>query len=277
MNRPLIIGIAGGSGSGKTYLAREISEAVQGHVSVLSMDQYFRDTDTVNPHNVNFDHPAHLDFALMMRHLKMLRSGKSVNAPSYDFKSMRRTPHNIVIRATRVIIFEGLFALAEPVASLCDITCFLNVATDERLLGRILRDTRERGATIEGVVDRYQRFVRPSYAVFVEPTKQNADIVVDFTYRRSLFSKLLTHLITDTISAQIDPDDFVAGIRQQGYSVGANREGGYMPLSIDILRLAKAYPESVMPFEPDRTLLASPAFAQFQHSEVDSKHDRRTN
>lgn len=271
VNRPLILAIAGGSGSGKTFLAHEIAAAGQGHVSVLSMDQYFREVDHLAPENINFDHPAHLDFGLMLRHLRALRSGKSVKTPEYDFQSMCRLKVQRKIHPTRVVILEGLFVLAEPIASYCDVTCFLDVAPDQRLLGRILRDTRERGATIEGAVDRYQRFVRPSYKVFVEPTKENADIVVDFTYRRNLFSKLLTHLITDTISAQIDPDEFVRGLRGNDFAFGGNLGKGYMPASVDIIKLARAYPETVVP--NDRSSQASSRLADIGQGKVELKDD----
>lgn len=276
MNRPLIIAIAGGSGSGKTYLANEIAAAGQGHVSVLSMDQYFREIDHQTPEDINFDHPTHLDFKLMLGHLRAIKSGRSVKTPEYDFRSMRRLESKREIKPTRVVILEGLFVLAEPIAGLCDVTCFLDVATDERLLGRILRDTRERGATIEGVVDRYQRFVRPSYKVFVEPTKENADIVVDFTYRRALFSKLITHLITDTISAQIDPEEFVRNLRGTDFAFGGNLRRGYMPVSVDILKLSKAYPETIIPHDPQHTLLASPAATHFGRAKVESKNDPKS-
>lgn len=267
LHRPLIIGIAGGSGCGKTYLAREVQRSVgDGLVSVLSMDQYFRDVElaTTDPSAINFDHPAHLDFDQMIRHIDALRDGQTVRIPSYDFAKMKRTDDAIAMAPRKVVIVEGLFVLAEPLASHCDLTCFLDVATDERLLGRILRDTRERGASIEQVIDRYQRYVRPSYQIFVSPTKQNADIVVDFTYRRAMFTKLLAHLITDSIHDEIDINAFVSDLRRESYAAGANLIAGYMPLATDILALARAYPESVVPLDPSRTRLVSPAMSSFE-------------
>jgi uridine kinase len=265
--RPLILGIAGGSGCGKTYLAREIREtAGSENVAVLGMDQYFRDEGVTqgDAHRLNFDHPAHLDFDLLISDLQAIRNGDEVWTPAYDFESMTRTDRAVRIKPSRVVIFEGLFVLAEPLAGYCDLTCFLDVASDERLLGRILRDTRERGMNIEQVVDRYQRFVRPSYQVFVEPTKQNADIVVDFTYRRSLLTRMFCHLITDSIANVLDMNAFVANLRRESFAVGANFEAGFMPMTTDIIALSKAIPESIFPIDAGRKRLASPAMSQFE-------------
>ena len=185
-NRPLVIGIAGGSGSGKSHLAHEIAQAVgEENVLVLSMDQYFWTTDNPNADasEINFDHPKHLDFQLLIRHIRKLQEGKPVYVPGYDFKHMTREWATDPTCSRPIIIVEGLFVLAQPVVEMCDLACYLDVAADERLLGRIMRDTDERGVTTEQVIDRYQRFVRPSYEIFVRPTKQNADIVVDFTFR----------------------------------------------------------------------------------------------
>ena len=195
--RPVLIGIAGGSGSGKTYLAeRAATDVGSDRVAVLSMDRYFRSEGPgSDPNLVNFDHPGHLDIDLMIRHLRSLRRGKAVWLPSYDFVTRKQAARADRMEPKPVIIVEGLFLLAEPVVSLMDLTCFLHVEPDQRLLGRILRDTHERNATVEEIVDRYQRFVRPSYQVFVEPTAQNADILVDFTYRRAFFAELLVHII----------------------------------------------------------------------------------
>jgi uridine kinase len=265
--RPLVIGFAGGSGCGKTHLSHEIRDAAgEEHVSILSMDQYFTDIDleVTDPYLVNFDHPAHLDFSQMIADITALRAGKTVATPQYDYATMRRMKEPKVIDPGKVLIIEGLFILAEPLVGLCDFTCYLDVDTDERLLGRILRDTRERGATIEQVIDRYQRYVRPCHKIFVSPTKENADIVVDFTYRRTLFTKLVSYLIRDRIEHGIDPDALVAELRGAAFAAGADMNDGYMPLSTNILQLAKAYPESVFPSREARTRLSSPAMSHFE-------------
>lgn len=144
-----------------------------------------------------------------------------------------------------IILVEGLFVLAQPMVKLLDITVFLDVETDQRLLGRILRDVRERASSVEEIVDRYQRFVRPSYDVFVAPTKQNADIVVDFTFRRILFTKLLILLLQTYMELGFDIESFTKELRVECDHLGFTPREGSMPVSIDIRKLARAYPESV--------------------------------
>lgn len=246
-NPPLMIGVAGGSGSGKTYFAREVAQGLgAGIVAMLSMDQYFRTTPTEADHrDINFDHPAHLDFRLMIAHLKKLRKGQAIEAPSYDFRTMIQNPATVAIAPSPVILVEGLFVLSKPMVELFDLTVFLDVDADQRLLGRILRDARERNASVEELVDRYQRFVRPSYDVFVAPTKQNADIVVDFTYRRILLARLLIGLLQSFIEDGVDIEAFAAELRAECHHLGFTPREGSMPVSIDILKLARDYPESV--------------------------------
>ena len=260
MPTPILIGIAGGSGSGKTYLAHQVQmEAVEEHVSVLSMDQYFKTDGTgEDPANINFDHPGRLNFGLMVSHIRRLKSGHAITAPSYDFHKRVETAEAERIPASPVVIVEGLFILAEPVVNLFDLTCFLDVAADERLLGRIVRDTKERGATIESIIDRYQRFVRPSYQVFVAPTAQNADVVVDFTYRRTLFTALLVHVIRDYVTHNFDLNQLVTELRKEQFSLGFKPEEGSMPFSTDIFALAKAFPETSFPSVDGAQITARP-------------------
>ena len=261
--RPLIVGIAGGSGSGKTYLSRVIRERLgEENVALLSMDQYFRSemSAEISPGSVNFDHPSHLDFHRLISHVLQLRNGRSILAPTYDFASMTQTPKAVRVHARPIVVVEGLFILAEPVVSLCDVTCFLDVATDERLLGRILRDIRERSTEIENVIDRYQRFVRSSYQIFVEPTKQNADIIVDFTYHRALFTESLMRLLASYLSDHVTIDAFVRSLRSESYHTGLHPEDGYMSLTTDIFQLARAYPEKAQLRDIEHPL-TSPAAA----------------
>jgi len=248
LSRPIFIGIAGGSGSGKTYLARRIQEVAGADlVSLISMDQYFRTEKDGHPSQVNFDHPAHLDLDLMTEHLHALRLGKTVTVPRYDFRTMIQTADAVTIHPTPIVVVEGLFVLAKPIVECFDLTCFLDVEDDQRLLGRILRDTAERDSSIESIVDRYQRFVRPSYHVFVAPTKQNADVVVDFTYRRNFFTNLLIELANDVVREGFDLEAFVSNIRNESYRIGYSAQEAFMPIAVDIRLLAKAYPESAYP------------------------------
>lgn len=251
--RPGLFGIAGGSGCGKSYLVRHIQNAVgKNVVSVIGMDQYFRSETHGDASNVNFDHPAHLDFDLLLKHLTSLKEGQTVRVPSYDFLTMIQTPDAIEVKPTPIIIVEGLFVLAEPMRRLFDLTCFLDVEVDQRLLGRILRDQHERKATIDETIERYQRFVRPSYRIFVEPTRQEADIVVDFTYRRSLFATMLVELMRDYVRGGFDFEKFVGSVREDTYRIGYSAHDPVMPLSVDIRELAKAYPEQILPEVWDR-------------------------
>lgn len=246
-SRSVLIGIAGGSGSGKSYLAKYLQgELGDDLVRVLSMDQYFRSRpfgETLSAHEINFDHPAHIDFDLLISDLSSLREGKKIEAPLYDFRTQIQTPKAIDIDPAPVIVVEGLFVLAQPVVDLFDLTIFLDVEPDQRLIGRILRDLKERGSTIEWVIDRYQRFVRPSYQAFVEPTKQNAHVVVDFTYRRAFFQQLLKHMVQHYAAQDLDVPALIETIRNDSYSLGV-REGRPVSTAVDIRQVSKLMPEA---------------------------------
>jgi uridine kinase len=266
VNRPLVIGLAGGSGCGKTHLAQELAEQIgEDNVLILSMDQYFCSTDDPNADTsvINFDHPKHLDIQLLIKHVRLLCEGKNIYAPGYDFKNMTRIWATDPTKSKPIIILEGLFVLAQPVVGICDVACFLDVAADERLLGRILRDTRERGVTTEQVIDRYQRFVRPSYEIFVRPTKQNADMVVEFTYRRTLFTNMFAHLLKDYLAKSLSVEELVGTLRGTAYLPGVDRNEAYMPVTTDIELLGQAYPEKVTPVDTRRNHLSSPAFSEY--------------
>ncbi len=261
--RPLVVGIAGGSGSGKTYLSRLIVERLgEKNAAILSMDQYFKSQTEVeiSAGTINFDHPSHLDFRKLISDVKKLRNGKSVLVPLYDFQTMVQQPNAVRIHPRPILVVEGLFILNEPMVSLCDITCFLDVATDERLLGRILRDIKERGASIEDVIDRYLRFVRASYQIFVEPTKQNADVIVDFTYHRAFFTESLIHLLRDYIVGEPTLEDFVHKLRTESFHAGLHPEEGFISLTSDIFEVAKSYPEKAQ-LRDIQHPLSSPAAA----------------
>ncbi|MBX7133222.1 MAG: hypothetical protein K1X67_11145 [Fimbriimonadaceae bacterium] len=246
--RPIFLGIAGGSGSGKTHLARRVRD-LAGHenAALISMDQYFRTSADVDTKDLNFDHPNHLDLELLTQHLAELAQGRAVRTPAYDFAKREQSPERIEIRPVPVIIVEGLFVLSAPVLSHLDMTCFLDVADDQRLLGRILRDLKERNDSIENIVARYQRFVRPSYHVFVAPSRQNADVVVDFTYRRALFTRLLAHIVTDYARGFVDLVALLEELKSENYTLGYRADESIMPIGIDIRRLAEAYPEYAFP------------------------------
>lgn len=222
---PVLLGIAGGSGSGKTYLARRIQQAVgPEQVAVLSMDQYFcsltPEERRLDPRDINFDHPSHIDVDLLAEHLQALRAGRPILAPSYDFRTQIQTPDCIPVHPTRVVVVEGLFLLAQPLVRLFDLTVFLEVDADQRLIGRLLRDLDERDANIHWNIDRYQRFVRAGYETFVKPTLLNADVVVDFTYRRRLFQELLVAAVRGYVLHGSDLRGLIASVRGDGFQPG---------------------------------------------------------
>lgn len=244
----VFLGIAGGSGSGKTYLARKVCElAGPENAALISMDQYFRSSVESSAQDINFDHPNHLDLDLLLKHLAQLKSGHSVKTPTYDFVQRAQRLSAIEIHPVPVVLVEGLFVLSSPVVDHLDMTCFLDVADDQRLLGRILRDVGERENDIMHIVDRYQRFVRPSYHIFVAPSRQNADVVVDFTYRRALFTQMLAHLVCDYSSGTLDLPTLLNDLKRENYTLGYQADESIMPLGIDIRKLAAAYPEHAFP------------------------------
>jgi len=247
-SQTVFLGIAGGSGSGKTYLARRVAQlAGPDKAALISMDQYFRNTSGSAPEDINFDHPNHIDLELLTGHLDSLRAGKTILSPSYDFVKREQVLSVEEVRPVPVVIVEGLFVLSSPVLDYLDMACFLDVADDQRLLGRILRDRKERNDRVEEIVERYQRFVRPSHHVFVAPSRQNADVVVDFTYRRALFTRLLAHVIQDYANGTLDLISLLEELRCETYTLGYQADESIMPIGIDIRKLAAAYPESAFP------------------------------
>jgi uridine kinase len=183
MDRPFLLGVAGGTGSGKTTVARRILGAVgETRLALLEMDAYYRDvrwgTDADLLHH-NFDHPSSLDFELLTRHLGQLRSGSPVEAPIYDFKSHRRTERTRTIRPDAVIIVEGILVLVDPaVRDLLDFKIYVDTDADVRLIRRLRRDIEERGRAVEDVLRQYESSVRPMHLEFVEPSKRWADVII---------------------------------------------------------------------------------------------------
>jgi uridine kinase len=180
---PVIIGVAGGTGSGKTTVAHAILKHVgDGRMSVLFHDAYYRDFVDL-PKDVldrkNFDHPDSLETELLIRHVKALKQGMVVETPIYDFRAHRRAPETRRVEPTRVILVEGILIFAEPeLRRLFDVKIFVDTDADIRLIRRIRRDIAERGRTLESVVEQYQATVRPMHLEFVEPSKRYADLIV---------------------------------------------------------------------------------------------------
>ena len=182
MNDILVIGIAGGTGSGKTTLMENLVKRFGDNVTVLSHDNYYRRRDDMTLEErskVNYDEPAALETDLMVRHLDKLRQGEAIECPVYDFSQHNRSNKTTTIEPKRVIIVEGILIFEDDaLRNLMDIRIFVDTDADVRLGRRILRDVEERGRTLQSVLDQYQTTVKPMHEMYVEPSKKHAHLVV---------------------------------------------------------------------------------------------------
>ena len=182
MSTILTIGIAGGTGSGKTTITRRIMECFGGDVSVVNHDNYYKAHDEMTYEErckLNYDHPDAFENELMIEHLKQLKAGNSVQCPVYDYTVHNRSKDTITIEPAKVIIVEGILILADK--ELCnqmDIRVFVDTDADVRILRRIIRDVKKRGRTLDSVIDQYLTTVKPMHEAFVEPSKKNAHIII---------------------------------------------------------------------------------------------------
>lgn len=179
----LIIGIAGGTGCGKTTVVNQIlNELPEGEVGVLSQDSYYKDTSHLSYDErvkINFDHPRSIDFELLESHLRDLRKGEPINQPVYSFVKHNRTGDTIKTNPRKVMIVEGILILTNPeLREMFDIKIFVHADSDERLIRRLKRDITERGRDIDEVLSRYQTTLKPMHQQFIEPMKEYADIII---------------------------------------------------------------------------------------------------
>jgi uridine kinase len=182
-NTPLVIGIAGGSGSGKTTVAQAILQRVgPDRIAFLQHDSYYKDLTGLPPAQraeVNFDHPNSLETELLIAHIEQLKAGHSVKVPIYDFATDSRTDKTFTVNPHRVIIVEGILIFTDAaLRALFDVKIFVDTDPDVRLIRRLQRDITERGRTVESVIKRYQATVRPMHLEFVEPSKRYADVII---------------------------------------------------------------------------------------------------
>ena len=182
-NNMLIIGIAGGTGSGKTTVVNQIiNQLPTNEVCVISQDSYYKATDELSYDErikINFDHPRAIDFELLVQHLKNLKKGEIVEQPVYSFVTHNRTSDTVKTHPRKVIIVEGILIFnSEELRNLFDIKIFVHAETDERLIRRLRRDITERGRDINEVLNRYQDTLKPMHQQFIEPTKNYADIII---------------------------------------------------------------------------------------------------
>ncbi|WP_396179203.1 uridine kinase [Flavobacterium sp.] len=179
----LIIGIAGGTGSGKTTVVQQImNELPQAEVGIISQDSYYKENNSLSFDEralINFDHPRAIDFALLGEHLKDLKNGNTINQPVYSFVTHNRTEDSIITHPRKVMIVEGILILANPeLRDMFDIKIYVHADSDERLIRRLKRDIAERGRDMEEVLNRYQHTLKPMHEQFIEPTKAFADIII---------------------------------------------------------------------------------------------------
>ncbi|MGL2987579.1 uridine kinase [Flavobacterium sp. RSSA_27] len=179
----LIIGIAGGTGSGKTTVVHQImNELPDAEVGIISQDSYYKENKNMSYEersNINFDHPRAIDFELLVTHLKELKQGNSINQPVYSFIKHNRTSDVVITHPRKVMIIEGILIFTNPeLRDLFDIKIYVHADSDERLIRRLRRDISERGRDMEEVLSRYQHTLKPMHEQFIEPTKAYADIII---------------------------------------------------------------------------------------------------
>ena len=179
----LVIGIAGGSGSGKTTVVKKIVNKCGGKsVTIISQDAYYKDKGELSEEEkrkINFDHPSSIEFSLLVKHLDMLKKGKSIQMPIYSYLTCARAKATITVHPNEVIIVEGILILSNPqMRRRMDIMVFVDADSDDRLMRIIRRDIHERGRSYDQVLEHYETWVKPMHQQFIEPTKRFADIIV---------------------------------------------------------------------------------------------------
>ncbi|MCK9616957.1 MAG: uridine kinase [Lentimicrobiaceae bacterium] len=179
----LIIGIAGGSGSGKSTVVKQIIKRLpKDAVTIIPQDAYYKDNGHLSPEEkkkINFDHPSSIEFNLLLNHLRLLKEGQHVEMPIYSYVTCARAKETITIYPKKVIIVEGILILSNPrLRKVLDIKAFVDADPDDRLIRIIQRDTLERGRDYKQVLDHYEKWVKPMHLLFIEPTKRYADIIV---------------------------------------------------------------------------------------------------
>ncbi|MBE9466834.1 MAG: uridine kinase [Bacteroidetes bacterium] len=196
----LIIGIAGGTGSGKTTVVKKIVERLpKGEVAVLSQDSYYRDNSNLlleERQKINFDHPKALEFELLIDHLKKLKNGITIQEPIYSYLTCTRSKESIPVLPKKIIIIEGILILTnKKLRDLFDVKVFVHADPDDRLIRVIKRDTIERGRSVDVVLDRYIKSVKPMHEEFIEPSKTYADLIIPQGGNNLVAINILTSII----------------------------------------------------------------------------------
>ncbi len=201
----LIIGIGGGTGSGKTTVVDQIvSDLPEGQVTVISQDSYYKDLSSLSMEErkkVNFDHPNAIDFPLLCQHLKELKEGRSILQPVYSFVAHNRTEETVLTTPTNVMVVEGILILTDPaIRNLFDIKVFVHADSDERLIRRLKRDIAERGRDLDEVLNRYQTTLKPMHQQFIEPTKEFADIIIPNNRYNTVAVEIVRSIINERLN-----------------------------------------------------------------------------
>ncbi len=181
--KPIIIGIAGGTGSGKSTFTNRLKDKFGDHVTVLYHDNYYRAQDDLSfeeRKKMNYDHPSAFETDLLIEHLRELKNGHTIQCPIYDYSNHNRSNEVTIVKPSRIILLEGILVLAdERLRKMMDIRIFVDADADERILRRVQRDVKERGRDIENIIDQYLTTVKPMHYLYVEPTKMYADFVTN--------------------------------------------------------------------------------------------------
>ena len=201
----LVIGIAGGTGCGKTTVVNQIiNELPKCEVTVISQDSYYKDTSHLSYDErvaINFDHPQSIDFPLLQQHLLALKKGEIIHQPVYSFEQHNRTGETKETAPSKVLIVEGILILTDPeIRKLFDIKIYIQTDSDERLIRRLKRDITERGRDINEVLDRYQNTLKPMHQQFIDPTKQFADLIVPNNHYNNVAINILQTIIKERLA-----------------------------------------------------------------------------
>ncbi|TXN35189.1 uridine kinase [Flagellimonas hymeniacidonis] len=200
----LILGIAGGTGCGKTTVVNQIvDELPENEVGVISQDSYYNDLSHLTKEErskVNFDHPNSIDFDLLISHLQQLKDGRSIDKPIYSFVEETRLDETILTPPRKVMIVEGILVLSNPqLREMFDIKIYVHADSDERLIRRLQRDIKERGHDLEKVLTRYQTAVKPMHQQFIEPSKEFADIIIPNNHYNTVAVDMVRTIINDRL------------------------------------------------------------------------------
>lgn len=194
----IVIGVAGGTGSGKSTFTNRIKEKFGDQIAVVYHDNYYRSRDGIpfeERKKINYDHPDALETDLLVRHIKMLKAGQTVDCPVYDYSQHNRSKETIRIEPRKVILIEGILVLQdEALRNLLDIKVYVEADADERIMRRAIRDMKERGRDLEGIFEQYVTTVKPMHYLYVEPTKALADIVINSGMNDVAFDMMKTKI-----------------------------------------------------------------------------------